>query len=103
MDEKRIDKMPLKNLVCGISVGIVEGKVLLDLDYNEDSQAEVDMNVVETDRGELVEIQASAEKNTFTRKDLNSLIRLADNGLKELIQIQKEALKKKSLLFIAYG
>ena len=103
MDEKRIDKMPLKNLVCGISVGIVEGKVLLDLDYNEDSQAEVDMNVVETDRGELVEVQASAEKGAFTRKDLNSLIRLADNGLKELIQLQKEALKKKSLLFIAYG
>lgn len=103
LDEKIIDQMPLMHLVCGVSVGIVEGKALLDLDYEEDSRADIDMNVVETDRGELVEIQASAEKNTFTRKELNSLLRLADEGIKELIQLQKEALKRKSLLFIAYG
>ncbi|MFB0565014.1 MAG: ribonuclease PH [Candidatus Aminicenantaceae bacterium] len=103
LDEGIIDQMPLKHLVCGVSVGIVEGKLLLDLDYNEDSKAEIDMNVVETDKGELVEVQVSAEKNTFSRKELNTLLRLADKGAKEVIQIQKEALKKKSLLFMAYG
>jgi len=103
LDEKIIDKMPLRHLVCGVSVGIVEREKLLDLDYNEDSRAEIDMNVVENDKGELVEIQASAEKNTLSRKELNMLLRLSDKGIKELIQIQKETLKKKSLLFMAYG
>lgn len=103
LDEEIIDHMPLKHLVSGVSVGIVEGEALLDLDYEEDSRADIDMNVVETDKEDLVEVQASAEKNTFSRKDLNSLLRLADKGIKELIQVQKEVLKKKSLLFIAYG
>jgi ribonuclease PH len=103
LDEGIINEMPLKHLVSGVSVGIVAGKTLLDLDYDEDSRAETDMNVVENDRGELIEVQASAEKNTFSRKRLNNLLHLADKGIDELIQIQKEALKKKSLLFIAYG
>lgn len=103
LDEGIISAMPLKHLVSGVSVGIVQGKALLDLDYDEDSRAEIDMNVVESDRGELIEVQASAEKSTFSRKKLNTLLQLADKGIDELIQIQKEALKKKSLLFIAYG
>lgn len=103
MDEKMIDRMPLKHLVCGVSVGIVNGEKLLDLDYSEDSQAEIDMNVVETDRGQLVEVQATAEKEPFSRKELASLLQLADKGIKELIQAQKAVLKKKSLLFMAYG
>ncbi len=103
LDMRLIDHMPLKHLVAGVSVGIVRGKPLLDLDYGEDSTAELDMNVVETDRGELVEIQAGAEKNPFTRKDLLDLLRLADRGIARLIQAQKLALKKKSILFMAYG
>lgn len=103
MEEKIIDQMPLRNLVSAVSVGIVEGKMLLDLDYKEDSNAEIDMNVVETDTGEIVEVQATAEKKPFSRKQLNSLLSLADKGIKELIQIQKDVLKKKSLLFMAYG
>jgi len=103
LDEKTVEKMPLKHLVCGVSVGIVHGKKLLDLDYEEDSKAEIDMNVVENDKGELVEVQASAEKDTFSRTELNTLLRLADKGIKKIIQIQKETLKKKSLLFMAYG
>lgn len=95
--------MPLKHLVCGVSVGLVEGEALLDLDYEEDFKAEIDMNVVEDDKGELVEIQASAEKKTFSRKEFNTLLRLADKGIKGLIQIQREVLKKKSMLFMAYG
>ncbi len=103
LDEKAIDQMPLQHLVCGVSVGIVDGQQLLDLDYSEDSRAALDMNVVETDRGHLVEVQASAEKAPFSRKELGSLLRLADKGVKELIQTQKAVLKKKSLLFMAYG
>jgi ribonuclease PH len=103
LDEKVLDEMPLKHLVSGISVGIVGGELLLDLDYNEDFQAAIDMNVVETDRGQLVEVQATAEKEPYSRKELLDLLRLADTGIKELIQIQKAALKKKSLLFMAYG
>lgn len=103
LDEKTIEIMPLKNLVSSISVGIVNGELLLDLDYSEDSRAGIDMNVVETDKGQLVEVQATAEKNPFSRKELSSLLSLADKGIKELIQIQRDILKKKSILFMAYG
>lgn len=103
LDQTVIDKMPLRHLVAGVSVGLVDGRELLDLDYAEDSQASTDMNVIETDGGQLVEVQATAEKDPFTRKDLTSLLRLADKGIQEIIQFQKAALKKKSLLFMAYG
>lgn len=103
IDERLIDHMPLRHLVAGVSVGIVRGKPLLDLDYAEDSQAEIDMTVIETDRGELVEVQAGAEKNPFSRKDLLGLLRLADRGIAKIIKVQKEALKRKSILFMAYG
>jgi ribonuclease PH len=103
LDHDIIDKMPLQHLVAGISVGIVDGRELLDLDYAEDSQAATDMNVIETDSGQLVEVQATAEKAPFSRKDLSSLLRLADKAIQEIVQAQKTALKKKSLLFMAYG
>lgn len=103
LDEKTIEIMPLKNLVSSVSVGIVDGELLLDLDYNEDSRAEIDMNVVETDKGQLVEVQATAEKNPFSRKELSSLLNLADIGIRQLTQIQRDVLKRKSILFMAYG
>lgn len=103
MEEGTIDEMPLKHLVSAVSVGLIEGEMLLDLDYQEDSNADIDMNVVETDTGQIIEIQATAEKNPFTRKQLDALLKLADKGIKEIIQHQKEVLKKKSLLFMAYG
>jgi len=103
LDEREIDKMPLRHLVAGISVGVVGGRELLDLDYAEDSQAGLDMNVIETDGGQLVEIQATAEREPFSRKDLSSLLRLADIGIQQIILAQKTALKRKSLLFMAYG
>ena len=102
VDEEVIDEMPLKHLVSGVSVGIVDGEALLDLDYEEDAKAEIDMNVVETEKGQLVEIQATAERKPFPKKDLSTLMNLASKGIKELIQVQKEILKKKSLLFMAY-
>ena len=103
MDEGVIDQMPLQNLVSAVSVGIVDGNLLLDLDYREDSSADVDMNVVKTDTRKIVEIQATAEKSPFTKKDFDALLDLADKGIKELFSAQKEILKQRSLLFMAYG
>ncbi len=103
IDEGQIDHMPLRHLVAGVSVGIVRGRALVDLDYAEDSQADLDMNIIETDRGELVEVQAGAEKNPFSRKELLGLLRMADRGIARVIKLQKETLKKKSILFMAYG
>ena len=103
LDGGIIDKMPLRHLVAGPSVCVVASELLLDLDYSEDSQAEIDMNVVETDSGQLVEVQATAEREPFSRRDLGDLLKLADKGIKEIIQLQKAVLKKKSLMFMAYG
>ncbi len=103
MESKAINRMPLKHLVSAVSVGIVRKKILLDLDYSEDSRADIDMNVVKTDSGEIVEIQAAAEKDPFPRESLDSLLELADTGIKEITSIQKSVLKKTSLLFMAYG
>ena len=103
MDNNIIDQMPLKHLVSAVSVGIVGGKMLLDLDYIEDSSAETDMNVVETDSGQIVEIQASAEKSPFSKKEFSALLDLADKGIEALIAEQREVLKQKSPLFMAYN
>jgi ribonuclease PH len=103
MDSNVIGQMPLKHLVSAVSVGIVGGNMLLDLDYIEDSSAETDMNVVETDSGQIVEIQASAEKAPFSKKEFHSLLDLADKGIQALITEQKEILKQKSPLFMAYN
>jgi ribonuclease PH len=103
LDDGIIEAMPLHHLVAGVSVGIIDGEPLLDLDYAEDSNAETDMNVVQTDRGQLLEVQATAERNPFSRTLLERLLRLADLGCGEIAQAQKDVLKKKSLLFMAYG
>jgi len=87
-----LKKSPMKQLVAATSVGIVEGTSLLDLCYEEDSQAEVDMNVVMTADGGLVETQATAERGSFSRADLNGLIDLAEVGLKEIFAAQRAAL-----------
>jgi ribonuclease PH len=88
-----LKKSPMKQLVAATSVGIVGGAQLLDLCYEEDSQAEVDMNVVMTEDGGLVETQATAEKNSFSREQLNSLIDLAEAGLKDIFAAQQAVLK----------
>lgn len=87
-----LKQSPLKQLVAATSVGIVGGKPLLDLCYEEDSQAEVDMNVVQTAGGGLVETQATAEKGSYDRQQLNQLIDLAEVGLAEIFKAQREAL-----------
>src|SRR6201994_1240335 len=84
-----IKESPLKQMVAATSVGIVDGQVLLDLDYSEDSRAEVDMNVVMTSGGGLVETQATAEKNTYSRAQLNEMLDAAEAGIRELLAAQK--------------
>jgi ribonuclease PH len=81
----------LTGSVAAVSVGIVDGTPLLDLDYSEDSSAEVDMNVVMTGAGELVEVQATAERTPFTRAGLDELLELAAVGIDELAAAQDEA------------
>ena len=83
---------PLKQLVAATSVGIVAGTPLLDLCYEEDSQAEVDMNVVMTADGGLIETQATAERGSYTRAQMNGLIDLAEHGLKEIFSAQRAVL-----------
>ena len=78
--------------VASVSVGIYEGAPVLDLDYAEDSKADTDMNVVMSARGGLIEIQGTAEGKTFDRTELNAMLDLADLGIKQLLQIQHEAL-----------
>ncbi len=85
-------RSPMKQFVAATSVGIVDGTPLLDLCYEEDSAAEVDMNVVMTADGGLVETQATAEKGSFTRAQLGELIDLAESGLKEIFAVQRATL-----------
>ncbi|HLJ15733.1 MAG TPA: ribonuclease PH [Bryobacteraceae bacterium] len=84
---------PLRDLVAATSVGIVEGVPMLDLNYQEDSRADVDMNVVMTGAGQFVELQATAEHTPFGDTQLSSLIVLAASGIRELIALQKTAIE----------
>lgn len=87
-----LEKSPIVNFVSAISVGIVDGKPCLDLCYVEDSSAEVDMNVVMTDKGEFIELQGTGENNTFGMDALNELLALAKAGNEELNKIQRQVL-----------
>jgi ribonuclease PH len=87
-------RFPLTDSVAAVSVGIVEGKPVLDLEYAQDVEADVDMNVVMTGSGRFVEIQGTGEEATFGDDDLAALIKLAKAGIRELRDIQKKALGK---------
>ena len=103
LDQGSIERMPLRHLAAAVSVGVVSGEPRLDLDYKEDSRADLDMNVVQTDTGSLIEVQASAERDTFERKTFSTLLDLADLGITRLIRMQKELLKSRSMMFMAYS
>lgn len=90
--EEQIKQIPVSDFVAAISVGIGNTGPILDLCYEEDHKALVDMNVVMTDKGEFIEIQGTGENSTFSREELNILLALAEKGNKELINIQKNAL-----------
>lgn len=84
-----IQRMPLKEPVAAISAGIVDSEMLLDLNYYEDSRAEVDMNLVMTESGNIVEIQSTSEKRPITRDEMNKLFSLAEKGIQDIIVLQK--------------
>ena len=93
VDGGLISKMPVIGFVAATSVGVVNDQELLDLCYVEDSAAGVDMNVIMSDKGEFIEIQATGEKISFSKKQLDVLLELAQSGIEKLIQIQKDVLK----------
>jgi len=92
MAQGKISNSPIKDAVAAISVGIVDGVPLLDLEYTEDSACDTDMNVVMTAAGGFVELQGTAEGAAFTRKEMNALLDLAEKGIGELLSAQKAAL-----------
>jgi len=91
-----IPESPLRGAVAAVSAGKVGGRILLDLDYAEDSRAEVDFNVVMTGSGELVEVQGGGEGATFTRADLDRMLRSAAGGIRQLVAAQQRALSRRS-------
>lgn len=91
-DKGLIKEWPLLDHVAAVSVGIVDGELLLDLEYVEDSQAEVDMNVVMTGSGDFVEIQGTAEGKPYSRSDLDDMLEMAASGIQALITIQRHIL-----------
>ncbi|WP_409289659.1 ribonuclease PH [Peribacillus sp. SCS-37] len=91
--EKKLAKFPVKDFLAATSAGIIgDGNVVLDLNYKEDSQASVDMNVIMTGSGEFVELQGTGEEATFTYSQLQEILSVSSEGIQQLIQIQKEAL-----------
>jgi len=88
-----LSSIPLKNAVAATSVGIIRGYPMLDLCYAEDSQAEVDFNVVMTDEGNFVEVQGTAENKSFSKSSLDDLIELAQGGIQQLFEIQRAVIK----------
>ncbi|HEY3431276.1 MAG TPA: ribonuclease PH [Rhodocyclaceae bacterium] len=88
----KLTTSPLKDFVAAVSVGIVDGVPVLDLDYPEDSSCDTDMNVVMTGSGGMVEVQGTAEGTPFTRAELDSLLALAEDGIGQIISAQKKAL-----------
>jgi len=91
--EGLLDNIPIRDYVAAISVGIAEKNLLLDLSYDEDSQAEVDMNIVMTGNGEFIEIQGTAERKPFSKSQMDGLLGLAKKGIEDLIDIQRGLLK----------
>ncbi|HEX3035628.1 MAG TPA: ribonuclease PH [Thermodesulfobacteriota bacterium] len=90
--EAALDENPITDFLSAVSVGIVDGETVLDLSYEEDSRAEVDMNVAMTASGLLAELQGTAEKTPFNKDQLDAMVRLAQYGILELIAKQKEVL-----------
>lgn len=91
--QKIIQRIPIKDYVAAVSVGIVENTLLLDLKYDEDSNAQMDMNVVMLGKEQFVEVQGTAEKGSFSKKQMDGLLDLAQKGIDQLMTIQKRILK----------
>jgi ribonuclease PH len=102
-DPQQKQKWPLSGQIAAVSVGIVDGTPVLDLPYDEDSRAEVDMNVAMTDAGGFVEVQGTAEREPFTRAQLDGLLELAEGGIRQLFAAQARALEAAPSLRPAQG
>lgn len=90
VDAGKIARLPLTGQVAAVSMGVVDGAELLDLDYAEDSHAEVDMNLVATDTGQIVELQGTGERTPFDRERLTRLLDLGDAGIRQLVDLQNQ-------------
>ena len=88
-----VEEIPIKSGIAATSVGVVNGEVMIDLCYEEDYGAAVDFNIVMTDAGEFVEVQGTAEDAAFTRDQLDSMVTLAESGIRQLMRIQAEAIE----------
>lgn len=93
-EEGKIDCYPINNYVAAVSVGVLDGDIILDLCYEEDFKAIVDMNVVMTDDGRFVEIQGTGEEGPFSKDEMERMLLAAEKGLMNIIQIQKDSLKE---------
>lgn len=98
-DRGMIEADPIKDAVAAVSIGIVDGKMLLDLCYEEDSRAEVDMNFVMTGSGKFIEVQGTAESVPFTRKQMERMAEVAQAGIRELIKAQQQVLASRAANF----
>lgn len=87
-----LEQNPLHCIIAAVSVGVVKGEVLLDLDYTEDSRADVDCNIVQMSNGELIEVQSTAEREPISRAKFNEMLDAADQGIQELLQMQETTL-----------
>lgn len=94
VQNKQLPAMPIRDFLAAISVGIVQGEPVLDLNYEEDSTARVDMNIVLTGSGQYVEIQGTGEDAPFSQEELHTLLQLAGDGVEEIFKIQKQVLGK---------
>jgi len=92
--EELVEENPINDYIAAVSVGILDNKLALDLNYEQDSSAEVDMNIAMTGAGLLVEVQGTAEGEPFSKNRLTEMIKLAEKGIKELIKKQKDALSE---------
>lgn len=91
--DRLIDEIPVSDFVAAVSVGIIDDKTMLDLDYAEDSGAQVDMNVVMTSKGKIIEIQGTAEGEPFSEAQMHALLQLAKKGIAKIITAQKSSLR----------
>lgn len=92
VEKKIFHRVPLKNSIAAVSCGIINNNILLDVDYKEDSNADVDANFVINDQGNIVEVQGTAEKNSFTEEQFISMLKISKDGINQLLEIQKKAL-----------
>jgi ribonuclease PH len=94
LEKKLLPTSPLLDFVAAVSVGVYQGLPVLDLDYDEDSACDTDMNIVMTGSGGLVEVQGTAEGKPFSRSEMNAMLDLAQQGIRDLIAAQNSALKQ---------